>query len=214
MPVLLASVSEAQMSEEEIRCCTVKWCVFMMSGSLTLALPCRVGLLLGAPERFSTRHLLGAGDPCFLWGWAAVCCTEGVSGRARVVVSPAAPHSETEVAQELSRSQSWVFPPYVHPLLPAPPSHFQQLSWVTVSPRWRKDVSHSRKPFILNKQHSWECEESRRGHLTAVGWHLWVLLQEAKRVPLGTPLYPGNTSVSWFVRGVYVESTDGISTRV
>lgn len=27
-------------------------------------------------------------------------------------------------------------------------------------------------------------------------------------------MYPGNTSISWFVRGVYVESTDGVSTRV
>lgn len=31
-------------------------------------------------------------------------------------------------------------------------------------------------------------------------------------MPLGTPLYPGNTIISWFVRGAHVESTDHIST--
>lgn len=93
--------------------------------------------------------LLGHWGPYFLGSWAALCRTEEVSSRVHVIVSPSVPCSETEVAQELLRSQSWVFPPYVHPLLlPAPPSHFQQPSWVTVSPWWAKEVSHSCKAFF------------------------------------------------------------------
>lgn len=114
-------------------------------GSSTLPLLCGVGVCLSTGADLSAWHLVG---PCFLWMWAVLCCTEEKSGKVLVMVSLSVPRSEMEVAQALRCSQSWVFPPYVHPLLPASPSHFQQPGWVTVSPRQRKDVSHSCEIFF------------------------------------------------------------------
>lgn len=142
MPILLVSVSEAQMSEEEIRCCCVKWWVFMGLGSWTLSLLCGAGLLLSTSGRLSLWRLLDTGS------WASLCHTEEVSDRVHVV-SPSVPLSEMEVSQELLCSQRWVFPPYMYPLLPTPPSHFQHPSWLTVGPRAIHVKLISKQPAIL-----------------------------------------------------------------
>lgn len=177
-----------------------------MLSSLTLPLLCGAGLLLNTWEQLSTWHLL---DPAFWGAEQLFAVTVKVSSRVQrdgVSFRPSVWHGG---CTELCHSQSWLLPPYVHPIsLPAPPSHFQQPSWVTVSPRWRKDVSHLCKTFFLNNQHSWGCEKHRRGRLLLCVDMYWCV---CKRSIIRYTLYLGDTIISWFVRGERAENIDLIS---
>lgn len=64
--------------------------------------------------------------------------------------------------------------------------------------------------FFLNSQDSSECEKSKRSCLVLCV-HIYWFFCTKQRVPLGTPLYPGNTIIGWFVRRVHRESTDSLS---
>lgn len=79
-----------------------------------LSLLLRFGLLL------SILQLLWHWWKCYRGSWAALNYTGTVHA------SPIELLTLKQIAQEQLHSQSWIFPPYVHPLLlPAPPSHFQ-----------------------------------------------------------------------------------------
>lgn len=148
-------------------------------GSSTLSLLCGVGLCLSPGEDLSAWHLVPtSSSPAFCGHGQFFAVQRRWVVKVHVMVSLSVPRSEMEVAGVLCCCQSWVFPPYVHPLLPASPSHFQQPGWVTVSPRQRKDVSIHVKYF--SKQMAlFRVWEKQKKPLSAACWHLLIFLQKA-----------------------------------